>query len=364
MEYDCLILGAGLSGLYAALQLQRRGLRCAVLEARDRLGGRILGLSHVDSGERFDLGPTWLWPEFQPLIARLAQALDVPLFAQQTNGAALYEDAEHATPLRIEGESPNAHSYRVTGGAARLIDALEAQLTPNSVRTGRRVVSLENRSDHVAVRTTGTDGSEERYSAPHVVSTIPVRLLAESVEFLPALPSAHARLFATTPTWMAAHAKFIAFFDTPFWRTAELSGEVFSRRGPLTEIYDASPLKGGPYALFGFFGLAAHARRSLGRETLAQRSLEQLQRLFGKPASRPLTWEIKDWSTDSLTATAADTTPPAGHPAYGLSEQMRALWDGRLVFAGSETSAGLGGYLEGALESAVTASKLIISAGG
>ncbi|WP_455384915.1 flavin monoamine oxidase family protein [Acidihalobacter prosperus] len=362
MEYDCLILGAGLTGLYAALHLQQRGLLCAVLEARDRLGGRVLGLPHVESGESFDLGPTWLWPEFQPLIARLAQTLEIPLFGQQTNGAALYEDAEHPAPLRIDGESPNAHSYRVVGGAARLIGALEKQLTKTSIHTGRRVVALENRPDHVDVRTTGTDGSEEHYTASHVVSTIPLRLLADSVEFVPALPSAHAQLFATTPTWMAAHAKFIAFFDSPFWRAAELSGEVFSRRGPLTEIYDASPLEGGPYALFGFFGLVAHARSSLGREALAQHSLEQLERLFGKPASNPLSWEIKDWSTDSLTATAADATPPAGHPAYGLPEQMLALWDGRLVFAGSETSTGQGGYLEGALESAVRASSLITSA--
>jgi monoamine oxidase len=358
MEYDCLILGAGLSGLYAALQLQQRGLRCAVLEARDRPGGRILAVS-PDGVTRFDLGPAWLWPEFQPLIADLTQTLGVELFAQQTFGAALYEDPNQPAPLRIDGESPNAHSWRITGGTTGLIEALAERLAPETIRTGRRVVELHQQPDGTEVHTVDGDGREECFRAPRIVSTIPLRLLAESVRFAPALSAEYSRTFAATPTWMAAHAKFLAFYDVPFWREAGLSGEVFSRRGPLTEIYDASPAQGGPYALFGFFGLPAQARRQLGREELAARSLAQLQRLFGDAALTPSGWEIKDWSEDPLTATAADAVPPAGHPAYGLPETLRTAWDGRLLFAGSEASAGHGGYLEGALETAATACALI-----
>jgi monoamine oxidase len=358
MEYDCLILGAGLSGLYAALQLQQRGLRCVVLEARERLGGRILGVNPYDE-TRFDLGPTWLWPEFQPLIAGLTRTLGIELFAQQTDGAALYEDPNQPAPLRIDGESPNAHSYRIAGGTFRLIEALAERLAPDTIRTGRRVAELHQRSDYTEVRTVADDGREESFGAPHVVSTIPLRLLADSVRFEPVLPAGHAESFAATPTWMAAHAKFIAFYDAPFWREAGLSGEVFSRRGPLTEIYDASPVRGGPYALFGFFGLPAHARHTLGRKELAVRSLAQLQRLFGDAALQARGWELKDWSEDPLTATATDAVAPAGHPAYGLPEALRTAWDGRLLFAGSEASAGHGGYLEGALEAAEAACALL-----
>lgn len=358
MDYDCLILGAGLSGLYASLQLQQRGLRCTVLEARDRPGGRILAAS-PDGDTRFDLGPAWLWPEFQPLIAGLTQTLCVELFAQQTGGAALYEDPNQPAPLRIDGESPNAHSYRIAGGTFRLIEALVERLAPDTILTGRRVVELRQQPDGIGVRTLETDGSERRYAAAHVVSTIPLRLLADCVRFAPALPARHTETFAATPTWMAAHAKFLAFYDAPFWREAELSGEVFSRRGPLTEIYDASPARGAPYALFGFFGLPAHARRTLGREALAVRSLEQLQRLFGDAALQPRGWEIKDWSEDALTATADDALPPAGHPAYGLPEALRTAWGGRLLFAGSEAAADHGGYLEGALEAAAAACALL-----
>ena len=56
---DCAIIGAGLAGLVAARDLRNRGLDVVVLEARERVGGRVEnGLLSDDS--YVELGGQWI----------------------------------------------------------------------------------------------------------------------------------------------------------------------------------------------------------------------------------------------------------------------------------------------------------------
>ncbi|HET9126990.1 MAG TPA: NAD(P)/FAD-dependent oxidoreductase [Propionibacteriaceae bacterium] len=58
---DAVVIGAGLAGLSAAATLHARGRSVLVLEARDRIGGRVY-TAHTPSGEAVEMGAQWLNP--------------------------------------------------------------------------------------------------------------------------------------------------------------------------------------------------------------------------------------------------------------------------------------------------------------
>src|SRR5579884_4455016 len=55
-RYDVAVIGAGAAGLAAARALAERGLTVVVLEARDRIGGRVATIRPEGSGLPVELG--------------------------------------------------------------------------------------------------------------------------------------------------------------------------------------------------------------------------------------------------------------------------------------------------------------------
>jgi len=66
-----IVVGAGMAGIAAAKRLKENGFDVVVLEARDRIGGRM-NTSTNPSGTTIDLGAAWIhgdWAEFEALVA-------------------------------------------------------------------------------------------------------------------------------------------------------------------------------------------------------------------------------------------------------------------------------------------------------
>jgi len=346
---ETLIVGGGLSGLAIADALHHAGRSFFLLDARNRLGGRIL--TETIDGHGYDMGPAWFWPG-QPLIDQLITRFGIQRFEQYTDGLMTAEDARGHVQ-QGQAFAAMAGSFRLVGGMAALTEALAAPLPKDSVR-------LNSSVQHIAqvgqgLRVDCTDGT--KITTQRVIFAMPPRLVAQ-IAFTPVLPAHAIDAMRSIPTWMAGQAKALAVYDTPFWRQAGLSGDAMSRHGPMVEIHDASPANGSDGALFGFIGIPATHRKT--RNGLQTDVAQQLIRLFGPQAAKPKHLILKDWADDPFTATASDQAGLTSHPAYGYPAAFKTLWDDSLLFARSEVAVQTGGFLEGALEAAAVVSAKVI----
>ena len=350
---DTAIIGGGLCGVALARTLHGQGRSVALFEARERLGGRVLTVAAMDSRPAMDLGPTWFWPETQPLMKRLITELGLAAIPQHDDGSMLHLNDPDKMPERIEGKYLHEGAHRLRGGMVQLIDALAGGLPPDLVRLGHVLTRVSDRADHVALTFTA-GGDVIELEARHVVLAAPPRLLAEHVRFEPELDDATRDAMAGAETWMAAQAKVVIAYDRPFWREAGQSGNAFvtHEQAVVGEIFDACDDVSAKGALGGFLALSPELRDSFstGLPILMD---NQMMQVFGSAVDDG-EQHYQDWASETFTCSTTDrnSTPSKEHVGTANPMLRRTLWNGKLYLGGSETATRGAGYLEGALEAA------------
>jgi len=138
---DVAVVGAGLAGLVAASDLVAAGREVLVLEARDRVGGRLLNVAI--GGEPNELGGEWVAPYQNEMHALLAE-LGIELFHAYREGDHLYVDAGgDAHRYHGDGDPLPGASARAYEGAVARLDALVAELDPEAPWEHPRAAELD-----------------------------------------------------------------------------------------------------------------------------------------------------------------------------------------------------------------------------
>ena len=331
-QSDVVVIGAGISGLAVAEAMHRSGRTVTVLEARPRIGGRLLS-------DPLDLGASWFWDGEQRVRA-MTDRLGIATFPQHIAGDAMIDDRDRVH--RYPGNPIDGPARRFAHGAASLTDALAGQLPGGTVLVGQPVVEI---SDDLGVNT--ADGS---WQPQHVVIAVPPAVAVMTMLLPHALPTSLMTVALRTPVWMGDTIKVVVMYDEPFWRTDGLAGAAISRVGPLHEMHDLSGPDGSPAAIFGF----ARARQPDGLDETDVRA--QLARIFGPRAGVPQKLQIQDWSRERWTnpaASAAEYVPSApDHSLFGHAMFQQPQLGGRLHWSSTETAPHYAGHIEGALEAA------------
>jgi putrescine oxidase len=126
---DVVIVGAGAAGLTAANELTKAGLSVAVLEARDRAGGRLW--TDVIDGAMLELGGQWVSPDQHALIQTITE-LGLETFDRYRTGDSVYLN-ESGTLTRFTGDifPVPAATEKVMVDLIGRLDVMVAQLDPD-----------------------------------------------------------------------------------------------------------------------------------------------------------------------------------------------------------------------------------------
>ncbi len=332
MKENLTIIGAGLSGLYAAYLLQDK-YNITIIEARPRIGGRILSI------EGLDLGPSWVWSHHENIL-KLIEELGLELFEQYNSGYALYDERSGTKKF---ANPDNAPSFRVQGGMQKIVEKIKDKLNQNvTIHLNEVVEKIEYKNEEVSIKT-----NKKLYQTDKTIFSIPPRLITQNIKFNPDIEEFTKDTLNNIATWMAHSSKAVISFKKDFWRKKGLSGFTFSNIGPLMELHDASSKDNT--AMIAFF----HSKASMDKENIKK----QLERIFSSEVQYIKDIYITDWREEEYTATKKDKDINEQYFSYGYD---LCLYDKKVFFIGTESSYKEGGYLEGAVISALDiANKLI-----
>ncbi len=333
---EVIVVGAGASGLRLADILSRAGVSVVVIEARDRVGGRLLS---VDPG--IDLGATWFWQNENDVREVIAEC-GLESFPQYASGNMMYQIP--GSVQELDGNPLDQQAWRIKGGTQGLAIGLARILPAGTLQLSSKVTELQF-GEGVTVTT-----DRDVWKAKHVVLALPPATALANISFTPELPADLINIVKRTPVWMGAVTKVVAIYDSPFWRARGLSGSAMSHVGPLREIHDVSDQDGNFGALFGF-----------SREKITDAAVTtQLAELFGPEAKTPRSVVSKDWSKSEL------TSPPGvfqlnDFQLFGSHVLRDSHFDGQLHFASTETAIDSPGHIQGAFSAARRTSKSIVA---
>jgi len=197
---DMVVVGGGLSGLYAARLLTAAGANVLVLEAQNRVGGRTL-TGHFDDGTFVDDGGQWVSPG-QDCIVALAEELGVRLFPSWSEGATVHWRAGRRIVSNDLFLPEDGDAMGATRQAAAALATMAESVPPEAPWTAPRAAEWDAVTLHDWLRT-------------HVEPMAGRRTLATAIEGVFARNSA--------PTSLLAALFWIRYGDplTPFLATDE-----------------------------------------------------------------------------------------------------------------------------------------------
>ena len=395
---NVIVVGAGIAGLTAARELKAQGFGVTVIEARDRLGGRIW--TDRSLGTPLDFGASWIHETDGNPIARLARDFGVKTIETDYESIYVYdhtgekmsddyvEEIVDGTEEILEEAFALSRKFDRDVSMAYALDhamkgvtltqeetyALNWRVTALEVEAAADFKELSLSGDNIGDK--GFDGGDELF--PDGYDQI-VRRVARGLDFrlghkvqriiynkqgvkivtdrgafvgdgavitlpLGVLKSGSVKFSPPLPDYkqkaiamlqMGVLNKVALRFSTPFWATdRDFIGYISEKKGHFPVFLNWHKYTKQP-VLIGFTGGSfARSIEKLSDREIAEQTVGVLRKMFGRRASDPTGVKVARWSSDPFAHGSYSIFPPG---AQGEAYDALAEPVGRLFFAGEAT---------------------------
>jgi len=291
-DLDVIVIGAGVAGLSAARDLMDAGRNVIVLEARDRIGGRLWTQPGALSA------PVELGAQF--IHGRNASTWELV----RRQGLRTHTHSNTFSRTRVGGPWKRKnrkfpYNFQVVGGYQKILAPLAHNL---SIQLNTVVHRVEHSRGHVIVHAE-YEGHQVTYDADAAVLALPVAVLnADTVEFSPALPKEKVEAFSAVP--QVAISKLIMEFDRPVFpddadHVIEAGQKLWLMNGAM-----GNPRYSGRIIVAGAEGAEAERMLTLPAEQRHREYLEVIRGIAGDRSLTPTNVAEHLWAEDPFARAA------------------------------------------------------------
>ncbi|KAI1068448.1 hypothetical protein LB507_004463 [Fusarium sp. FIESC RH6] len=232
-----IVVGASLSGLQVAHDLQQAGVSCIVLEARNRVGGSFNNVFRSAQYRR-----VWIDPSQHPRTWNLVNDLGLEMVQETPGKSIMHGFKEHDQYDTLSMDETETQLVMRMKRPQDFREALAQSLSSGSILFSKSACSVDRTCGFKCVLTT-TDG--HTFECSRVIIAVPSA--NKHIDFTPVLGEPRQWMQDREPSQFCV--KTVLIYDQSWWRMKGLSGHSQSMQGPIWETYDTSNDEDGVYAL-------------------------------------------------------------------------------------------------------------------